>query len=116
MITSLVKLFICLFLLQGTEINENGMYQQNLLSSGENVKSCQVEFGSYCIWSEENKERMKDYTVKRVKDQLFVARAYYPTIAKQTEMSNLALEMKQRIQDHEQMLSKVITDPDLPKL
>jgi alpha-1,4-galacturonosyltransferase len=90
------------------------MYQQNLPPTGENVKSCQVEFGSYCVWSEENKERMKYSTVKRVKDQLFVARAYYPTIAKQTEMSKLALEMKQRMQDHEQMLSKVISDPDLP--
>lgn len=92
------------------------MYQQSVPSSGENEKSCQVVFGSYCIWSEENKETMKDSTVKRVKDQLFVARAYYPTIAKLTEMSELALEMKQRIQDHEQMLSKVISDPDLPKL
>ena len=81
------------------------MHQQNVPSSGENVKCYQVEFGSYCIWSEENKKIMNDSTVKRIKDQLFVARAYYPTIFKLQEMSKLALEMKQRIQDFEQMLS-----------
>ncbi|KAJ4767069.1 Hexosyltransferase [Rhynchospora pubera] len=97
-----------------TDINETGNYQKNMLSGGQNVKSCQLKFGSYCTWYEENKQKMKDSTVKRIKDQLFVARAYYPTIVKLNETSKLALEMRQRIQVYEQMLNKVISDLDLP--
>ncbi|KAG0466437.1 hypothetical protein HPP92_018017 [Vanilla planifolia] len=48
-------------------------------------KSCQVEFGSYCLWSTKHKEAMNDATVKKLKDQLFVARAYYPSISKLKE-------------------------------
>ncbi|KAF6171141.1 hypothetical protein GIB67_012215 [Kingdonia uniflora] len=45
-------------------------------------KSCQLEFGSYCLWLKEHKEEMKDATVKKMKDKLFVARAYFSTIPK----------------------------------
>jgi alpha-1,4-galacturonosyltransferase len=48
----------------------------------ENAKACQLEFGSYCLWSTEHKVIMKDSVVKKLKDQLFVARSYYPSIAK----------------------------------
>lgn len=76
--------------------------------------SCQLEFGSYCLWSKEHKEAMNDATVKRFKDQLFIARAYYPSIAKLQGQENLSREMKQNIQEHERMLSEAISDADLP--
>ncbi|KAK8936539.1 putative galacturonosyltransferase 7 [Platanthera zijinensis] len=78
--------------------------------------SCQLEFGSYCLWSKEHKEAMEDASVKRFKDQLFVARAYYPSIAKLQGQDNLSREMKQNIQEHERMLSDAISDADLPPL
>ncbi|XP_020584319.1 probable galacturonosyltransferase 7 [Phalaenopsis equestris] len=78
--------------------------------------SCQLEFGSYCLWSKEHKESMKDATVKIFKDQLFVARAYYPSIAKLQGQENLSREMKQNIQEHERILSEVISDADLPPI
>ena len=59
---------------------------------------------------------MKDSTVKRLKDQLFVARAYYPSILKLDGMEKLSREMKQNIQELEHMLSEAISDDDLPKL
>ncbi|KAH0466314.1 hypothetical protein IEQ34_006417 [Dendrobium chrysotoxum] len=77
-------------------------------------KSCELEFGSYCLWSKEHKEAMKDAIVKRLKDQLFVARAYYPSIAKLQGQENLSREMKQNIQEHERILSEAISDADLP--
>ncbi|KAG0473591.1 hypothetical protein HPP92_014928 [Vanilla planifolia] len=79
-------------------------------------KSCQLEFGSYCLWSMEHKEAMEDGTVKKLKDQLFVARAYYPSIAKLQGQENLSREMKQNIQEHERMLSEAISDADLPPI
>ncbi|KAJ0985360.1 hypothetical protein J5N97_003716 [Dioscorea zingiberensis] len=85
-------------------------------SRDETDKPCQVEFGSYCLWSSEHKEVMKDTKVKRVKDQLFVARAYYPSVAKLKRQEKLSREMKQNIQDHERMLSEAISDADLPPL
>ncbi|XP_020108914.1 probable galacturonosyltransferase 7 isoform X2 [Ananas comosus] len=86
------------------------------LKGDEVEKSCQLEFGSYCLWSVEHKEVMKDSTVKRLKDQLFVARAYYPSIAKLRGQENLTRELKQSIQDHERVLSVAIVDADLPPL
>lgn len=59
---------------------------------------------------------MKDSIVKRLKDQLFVARAYYPSIAKIQGKETLARELKMNIQDHERMLSEAVSDPDLPPL
>ncbi|CAN6169271.1 unnamed protein product [Urochloa humidicola] len=82
----------------------------------EKEKSCQLEFGSYCLWSREHKEVMKDSLVKRLKDQLFVARSYYPSIAKLQGQEALTQEMKQNIQDHERVLSVSTVDADLPSL
>ncbi|XP_020268544.1 probable galacturonosyltransferase 7 isoform X2 [Asparagus officinalis] len=79
-------------------------------------KFCQIEFGSYCLWSIEHKEVMKDSVIKRLKDQLFVARAYYPSITKLQAQEQLSHELKQNIQEHEKMLSEAISDPDLPPL
>ncbi|KAL5198877.1 hypothetical protein ABZP36_002389 [Zizania latifolia] len=80
----------------------------------ENVKACQLEFGSYCLWSREHKVAMKDSIVKRLKDQLFVARSYYPSIAKLEGQEALTRVMKQSIQDHERVLSVSTVDADLP--
>ncbi|CAD5192672.1 probable galacturonosyltransferase 7 isoform X1 [Musa acuminata AAA Group] len=81
---------------------------------GETERSCELEFGSYCLWSKEHREVMKDSVVKRLKDQLFVARAYYPSIAKLQGQENLTRELKLNIQDHERILSEAVSDPDLP--
>ncbi|RRT69723.1 hypothetical protein B296_00037077 [Ensete ventricosum] len=81
---------------------------------GETERSCELEFGSYCLWSKEHREVMRDSVVKRLKDQLFVARAYYPSIAKLQGQENLTRELKLNIQDHERILSEAVSDPDLP--
>ncbi|CAD5184486.1 unnamed protein product [Musa acuminata subsp. malaccensis] len=81
----------------------------------ETRKYCQLEFGSYCLWSIEHKAVLKDSAVKKLKDQLFVARAYYPSIAKLHGQQKLSRDLKQNIQDHERMLSVVTVDADLPK-
>lgn len=82
----------------------------------EKAKACQLEFGSYCLWSIEHKEVMKDGIVKKLKDQLFVARSYYPSIAKLKGKEALTRELKQNIQEHERVLSESIVDADLPSL
>nr|CAB3500936.1 unnamed protein product [Digitaria exilis] len=80
----------------------------------EKAKACQLEFGSYCLWSIEHKEVMRDAIVKKLKDQLFVARSYYPSIAKLKGKEALTRELKQNIQEHERVLSESIVDADLP--
>jgi alpha-1,4-galacturonosyltransferase len=82
----------------------------------EKAKACQIEFGGYCLWSIEHKEVMKDAIVKKLKDQLFVARSYYPSIAKLKGKDALTRELKQNIQEHERVLSESIVDADLPPL
>uniref|UniRef100_A0A2P2L7S3 Hexosyltransferase n=2 Tax=Rhizophora mucronata TaxID=61149 RepID=A0A2P2L7S3_RHIMU len=74
---------------------------------------CELKFGSYCLWREEHREKMKDYMVKKLKDQLFVARAYYPSIAKLPAQNKLTHELKQNIQELEHILSESTTDVDL---
>ncbi|CAO2145417.1 unnamed protein product [Urochloa humidicola] len=81
-----------------------------------NPKSCEHEYGSYCLWSTEHREAMKDAVVKRLKDQLFIARAHYPSIAKIKQHERFTRELKQSIQEHERMLSDTITDADLPPI
>ncbi|XP_022156198.1 probable galacturonosyltransferase 7 isoform X3 [Momordica charantia] len=80
----------------------------------ESGKPCEWKFGSYCIWRQENREVIKDSMVKKLKDQLFVARAYYPSIAKLPSQSQLSQELKQNIQELERVLSESTTDLDLP--
>lgn len=76
--------------------------------------SCELRFGSYCTWHREHKEDMKDYVVKKLKDRLFVARAYFPSIAKLPAHEKLSRELKQYIQDFERILSEATADRDLP--
>lgn len=80
----------------------------------ESEKLCELKYGSYCLWRREHKEKMKDAVVKRMKDLLYVARAYYPSIAKLPAFDKLSHELKQNIQDFERVLSEATTDKDLP--
>ncbi|KAL5720633.1 polygalacturonate 4-alpha-galacturonosyltransferase [Ranunculus cassubicifolius] len=80
----------------------------------ETKKSCELEFGSYCLWCQEHKEEMKDSMVKKLKDQLYVARAYFPIVAKLPTQQKFSRDMKQNIQEFEKMLSEATTDADLP--
>ncbi|GMH09788.1 hypothetical protein Nepgr_011629 [Nepenthes gracilis] len=80
----------------------------------ESELSCELRFGSYCFWSHEYREDMKDSMVKRLKDRLFVARAYYPSIAKLPVHEKLSREIRQNIQDFERILSEATSDADLP--
>ncbi|KAI4353614.1 hypothetical protein L6164_002549 [Bauhinia variegata] len=83
-------------------------------SNDEGGKSCELTFGSYCLWRQEHREEIKDVMVKRLKDQLFVARAYFPSVAKLPAQDTLSRQMKQNIQELEHVLSESTTDADLP--
>ncbi|KAK8504494.1 hypothetical protein V6N12_017773 [Hibiscus sabdariffa] len=76
---------------------------------------CELKYGSYCIWRVENREAMQDSMVKKLKDQLFVARAYFPSVAKMPTQNKLSGELKQNIQEFERVLSESTTDVDLPR-
>ncbi|KAJ0259570.1 galacturonosyltransferase 7 [Hirschfeldia incana] len=93
-------------------LNKGG--QRAIVSVDESQRTCQVKYGSYCLWREENKEPMKDAKVKHMKDLLFVARAYYPSIAKMPSQNKLTRDMKQNIQEFERILSESSADGDLP--
>lgn len=77
-------------------------------------ENCELKFGSYCLWRREHREEMKDTMVKTLKDQLFVARAYYPSIAKLPSQDKLTRALRQNIQEVERVLSESATDVDLP--
>lgn len=79
-------------------------------------KYCQLRFGGYCLWSARRKKVVQDSVLRRLKDQLFVARAYYPSIAKLQDNEQLSHELKQNIQEHERILSDAVSDADLPPL
>ncbi|XP_058003597.1 probable galacturonosyltransferase 7 [Hevea brasiliensis] len=85
---------------------------KNVVEDTENL--CELRFGSYCKWREEHREDMKDSMIKKLKDQLFVARAYFPSIAKLPAQNKLSQELKQNIQEFERILSESTTDTDLP--
>ncbi|KAJ4869133.1 putative galacturonosyltransferase 7 [Raphanus sativus] len=96
-----------------TEVSHKGG-QGAIVNADETQRTCQVKYGSYCLWREENKEPMKDAKVKHMKDLLFVARAYYPSIAKMPSQSQLTRDMKQNIQEFERVLIVSSADDDLP--
>ncbi|KAL2330483.1 hypothetical protein Fmac_018064 [Flemingia macrophylla] len=85
-------------------------------SNEDGGKSCELTFGSYCLWQQEHRQEMKDGLVKKLKDQLFVTRAYYPSIAKLPAQDKLSRQLKQNIQEMEHMLSESTTDADLPQV
>ncbi|XP_041996361.1 probable galacturonosyltransferase 7 isoform X2 [Salvia splendens] len=88
--------------------------RDNTIAVDESEMICQLKFGSYCLWRREQRVEMEDSVVKTMKDLLFVARAYYPSIAKLPKFDKLSQEMKQNIQDFERVLSEATTDKDLP--
>ncbi|XP_076895979.1 putative galacturonosyltransferase 7 [Bidens hawaiensis] len=81
---------------------------------GQNEKMCELKFGSYCLWRQQHKEKMKDFIVKKMKDRLYVARAYYPSVAKLPKLEQFTQEIKQNIQEFERILSESSSDTDLP--
>ncbi|KAI3473871.1 hypothetical protein Pfo_028052 [Paulownia fortunei] len=87
-----------LLLLNGSLVRENT--GENMIGANESEMICELKFGNS--------------VVKRMKDLLFVARAYYPSIAKLPTLDKLSLELKQNIQDFERVLSETTTDKDLP--
>ncbi|CAH2058801.1 unnamed protein product [Thlaspi arvense] len=95
-------------------VASNKVVQGAIVGADETRRTCEVKYGSYCLWREENKEPLKDAKVKHMKDLLFVARAYYPSIAKMPSQSKLTRDMKQNIQDFERILSESSADADLP--
>lgn len=99
---------------QSTKVGGRVRAAPRMTAMDESGKPCEWKFGSYCIWREENREVIKDSMVKKLKDQLFVARAYYPSIAKLPTQSKLTQELKQNIQELERVLSESTTDRDLP--
>ncbi|KAL6529162.1 hypothetical protein OROGR_014785 [Orobanche gracilis] len=86
----------------------------NMIDADESEMMCELKFGTYCLWRREQKAKMDDSVVKRMKDLLFVARAYFPSIAKLSTSDNLSHELKQNIQEFERVLSETTTDKDLP--
>ncbi|KAL0770246.1 hypothetical protein Bca101_035396 [Brassica carinata] len=100
---------------QGTIVNASHKgVQRTIVNADETQRTCQLKYGSYCLWREENKEPLRDAKVKHMKDLLFVARAYYPIIAKMPSQSKLTRDMKQNIQEFERILSEGSADADLP--
>ena len=87
-------------------VNANGL-------SDDSNKACEVALGSYCIWRNEQREVVADATVRVLKNQLFLARAYYPSIIKHRNREKLQQELKKHIQDIEHMLSEATADADL---
>lgn len=83
-------------------------------TADESGKSCELRFGAYCLWREQHREVVKHSLVKKLKDRLFVARAYFPSIAKIRAQDSLSTELKQNIQDFERVLSESSVDSDLP--
>lgn len=96
------------------KVGVTGEVATNMKVVDDSEKSCELKFGSYCLWRQEHKEKMDDSMVKKMKDQLYVARAYYPSIAKIPTLDKLSHDMKQNIQEFERVLSETATDKDLP--
>ncbi|XP_047336940.1 probable galacturonosyltransferase 7 isoform X2 [Impatiens glandulifera] len=99
----------------GTRLNGSPVVRHMEDVKDENESLCEMKFGSYCLWRQQRAEKMKDSLVKRMKDQLFMARAYYPSITKLPAHDKLSQELKQNIQEFERVLSETTTDSDLPR-
>lgn len=101
--------------LQRNKVNINSPVEKSQQAKVDERKmSCELRFGSYCLWRNEYREDMMDSVVKKMKDRLFVARAYYPSIAKLPAQEKLSRELRQNIQDFERILSETSIDVDLP--
>ncbi|KAG9137540.1 hypothetical protein Leryth_018857 [Lithospermum erythrorhizon] len=94
-------------------LKDTGTTTSSLKGTSES-QNCELRFGSYCLWRKKHREKMNDSIVKKMKDLLFVARAYYPSIAKMPSLAKFTQEMKLNIQDFERVLISTTTDKDLP--
>ncbi|XP_070021169.1 probable galacturonosyltransferase 7 isoform X1 [Nicotiana sylvestris] len=101
---------------QSTSVGAMHAATGNIKGIDEGEKLCELKFGSYCLWRRNHKEKVNDFTVRKMKDLLYVARAYYPSIAKLPALDKLSQEMKQNIQEFERVLSVTTIDKDLPPL
>ncbi|KAJ8540302.1 hypothetical protein K7X08_030221 [Anisodus acutangulus] len=101
---------------QSTDVGAMHAATENVKGIDEGEKLCELKFGSYCLWRRNHKEKVNDFTVRKMKDLLYVARAYYPSIAKLPAYDKLSHEMKQNIQEFERVLSVTTVDKDLPPL
>ncbi|XP_060176280.1 probable galacturonosyltransferase 7 isoform X2 [Lycium barbarum] len=99
-----------------TDVGATHAATENIKGIDEGEKLCELKFGSYCLWRRNHKEKVNDFTVRKMKDLLYVARAYYPSIAKLPALDKLSQEMKQNIQEFERVLSVTTVDKDLPSL
>lgn len=97
-----------------TRSSDKGGVAVNMNRTQDSRSLCELKFGSYCLWRQEHRDRMPDSTVKKMKDLLYVARAYYPSIAKLPALDKLSHDLKQNIQEFERILSEATTDKDLP--
>ncbi|KAF6145850.1 hypothetical protein GIB67_028845 [Kingdonia uniflora] len=95
-------------------VNQDPMLVTVELDKGRPALSDAVPQLNHDTKNKEYKEEMKDATVKKIKDKLFVARAYFPTIAKLPTQDKLSYDMKQNIQEFERIFSESTTDADLP--
>ena len=80
----------------------------------ESTLLCQLQYGSYCLWSLKNKVKKKNHVIRKIKDQLFVARAYHPIIDRMNGQEAFALEVKQNANEHEHLLTDAMVDAELP--
>ncbi|CAN4118035.1 unnamed protein product [Withania somnifera] len=87
---------------QSTDVGAMPAATENNEGTDEVLKLCELKFGSLLFMA-----KMKD---------LYVARAYYPSITKLPALEKLSHEMKQNIQDFERVLSVTTVDKDLPPL
>lgn len=103
-------------MLQSNKVHSKGAAAEKVKDTEESIKLCELKYGSYCLWRQQNREKVNDFVVRKMKDLLYVARAYYPSIAKLPTQDKLSLEMKQNIQDFERVLSETTVDKDLPSM
>lgn len=78
-------------------------------------KSCpDNKYGSFCFWSVVNRLEKNDTIVKKVKDQLFIARAYHPIIRADSSGQALAKQMRHHILEYERALGEATVDAEVP--
>lgn len=69
--------------------------------------------GKYSVWRKESENVNADSTVRLMRDQLIMARAYI-SIANTKNRNELAQELQSRIKEEQRALGEATTDADLP--
>ncbi|CAL0318311.1 unnamed protein product [Lupinus luteus] len=68
--------------------------------------------GKYSIWRKENENEKADYTVRLIRDQIIMARAYL-SIAKMKSKLELYQELQSRLKESQRALGDATSDSDL---